>query len=89
MHSFTSSGSKVMLAGETFRLHNVPANTSIAVHPDSGGTVSVSTLIDGNGEMMLWPFGAVSASKADTLLGPVAVVEFVAATAGAKVEWRY
>lgn len=89
MHTFTSSGSRTVIAGETFRLHDVPANASIAVHPGAGGTASVSTLIDGNGELMPWPLGTVSASKADTILGPVAVIEFSAATADAKVEWRY
>ncbi len=87
--TFTASGTRLVPAGSTFRLYDVPANASIAVHPGGAGTMNVRTMIDQNGVFMEWPAGAVSASTQDLILGPLAVVEFVAAGADGKAEWRY
>lgn len=89
MHKFSSSGSRAVVAGETFRIFDVPANASIAVHPGDGGSMAVYTMIDINGTLMPWAAGTVTASAADALAGPVALVEFRATDADGRVEWRY
>lgn len=83
----SDSGYRVIQAGQSMTLEEVPAGTSISISPAVGATVTGQYSLSGLGNFIPCEFGSVTQQLVTTLDGSCFALKFTATGGQATIEW--